>query len=104
VKWGFVLVTVTLIGCATTTPDPAALTRQHERNVSLGQRLGYQVLTDDGQTQFCATHATTGTHVVPPCVSETQWMRQHPVAGGNPALSSGTVESGRSSAEGTLGY
>lgn len=103
-KWSFVLTTAMLIGCATTTTDPAALAQQHQRTVARAQELGYEVVTDDGQTRFCATSVQTGSHIIPPCVSENQWMLRHPDTGTGNMSGSGVVESGRSSFEGTLGY
>src|SRR5215469_16430832 len=103
-KWPFVLIAATLVGCATTSPDPAALARQHERNLALAQTLGYEVVTENGQTHFCATRAPTASHIVPACMSESQWALLHAHTGGGPNISSGTVESGRSSVAGTLGY
>jgi hypothetical protein len=103
-NWTLPLVAATMVGCATSPPDPAALARQHERNVDFARRLGYEVVTDNGRTRFCATQAPTASHIVPPCMDETQWMLVHPDTGGSPSVSSGTVKSGRSSVAGTLGY
>ena len=61
-------------------------------------------MTDDGESSFCATDAPTGSHILPPCMSESEWVLLHPDMGSGPNVSSGTVESGRSSLEGTLGY
>jgi len=62
-----------LAGCATTPPDPATLALQHERNVVLAHRLGYDVVTRNGQTLFCATSAPITSHIVPPCMTEAAW-------------------------------
>jgi len=95
-RWTSILVAATLVGCSTIPPDPAAYARQHERNVALAQNLGYEVVTDNGQTRFCATRAPTASHIVAPCMNESQWAALHPDTGGSPNTSSGAVESGRS--------
>ena len=102
-KWCLLIVAAALAGCATTPGDPAALARQHDRNVAEAQRLDYLVMERRGETLFCATHAPTGSHVVPGCVPEAQWEREHLAAGGIPVTGISGV-SGRCACEGTLGY
>jgi hypothetical protein len=104
-KLPFVLLAATLVACATTSPDPAAQARQHQRNVALAQSLGYDVVTRNGQSRFCGTIAPTGSHIVPACISEAQWEQLHPLAGLNvPPAPLMSAESGRSPYAGTLGY
>jgi hypothetical protein len=101
-KWTLVIVATTVAGCATVQP---ALNEAHDGNVALAQRLGYNVLTENGETGFCATQAPTGSHIIPPCITEAEWELTHPaVAGGPTTNGSGVIESGRSSLAGTLGY
>lgn len=67
------IVPAMLTGCATTPPDPATLALRHERNVLLAHQLGYDVVTQNGQTLFCATSAAIPSHIVPPCMTEAAW-------------------------------
>ena len=101
-KWNLLILAAALAGCATTAPDPAtARARQHDRNIALAKRLGYDVIAENGETRFCATSAATGSHVLPPCLTEAAWEQNHPFQVG---LVVCCGESGRSSYEGTLGH
>lgn len=67
------IVAAMLAGCATTPPNPTTLALQHERNVLLAHQLGYDVVTQNGHTLFCATSAPIASHIVPPCMAEAAW-------------------------------
>ena len=97
-------IVVTLTGCAAQPPTPEAAMIRHAANISAAEDAGYSVINSDkGQTLFCATRAPTGSHLVRPCLTETQWEQQQ-IWVWHGANSSAQAESGRSPLSGAASY
>lgn len=65
---------VLLAGCATTSQDLQA--RRHADNLAAATKEGYRIVSNDGQTLFCATKPDIGSHVVAGCLTEAQWEQR----------------------------
>jgi hypothetical protein len=104
-RWLPTIGVATLLGCVSPSPDPLTAARRHAANVQTAQQEGYQIVERSDKTQFCATAAPVGSHVVPPCEAEADWeIDQLWVWRGGPAWPGLNGQSGHSPASGTLGY
>ena len=99
-RCALLIVAAALAGCATIPPDPQALARRHADNVAAASRDDYRVIDKDGQTLFCPTRPSIGSHVVAGCLTEAQWGERELWVWSGPAWATG--ESGRSPTEGSL--
>ena len=102
-KCALLIVTAALAGCATASPGPQTLARRHADNLAAAAKEGYQIVDRSGQTVFCPTRPSTGSHVVAGCLTETQWEKRELWVWRGGSWTSGTGESGRSPTEGSLG-
>jgi len=101
-RCALLLVATALAGCATTPPDSQALARRHADNIAAASKVGYRVVNEGGQTLFCPTGPSTGSHVVAGCLTEAQWEARELWVWSGPAWASGTGQSGRAWNEGSL--
>ena len=93
-----------MAGCATRPADPEADARRHANNLAAAEQAGYRIVVKDGQTLFCATEILTGSHILPPCVTETRFEQQQLWVWQGSSWVSTSNSSGRSPYAGTLGY
>lgn len=100
-KCALIVVAAALAGCATTPPGPQALARHHADNIAAAARNGYQVVNRNGQTSFCPTGPSLGSHIVAGCLTEAQWEERELWAWSGSGWVSGMGESGRATNEGS---
>jgi hypothetical protein len=91
-----------LAGCATQLPGPQALARHHADNLAAADRDGYRVVNRSGQSFFCPTGPSTGSHVTGVCLTEAQWEERELWVWSGAGWVAGPGESGRSPNEGSL--
>ena len=96
------LVAAALAACATTPPATQLLVRHHADNLAAAARDGYQVVSRDGQTLFCPTRPSTGSHIVAGCLTEAQWEERELWGSSGSGWVSGNGQSGRPQNEGSL--
>lgn len=98
------IVTVTLVGCATQPNASQVTSTRHAANIAAAEKAGYRVVDAvGGQTQFCASAPAVGSHILPLCLTEAKWEQQQLRMWQGNSTSTQEV-SGRPSNSGTLGY
>jgi hypothetical protein len=73
VRLSVVLMAMLAAGCATQ-PAPEISEATHAANVAAAERAGYRIVHKGDRTWFCPTASTTGSHMAPTCITETEFQ------------------------------
>jgi hypothetical protein len=60
-------------GCASQ-PAPQITEARHAANIAAAEQAGYRIVHKGDRTMFCNTASTTGSHMAPTCMSESQFQ------------------------------